>query len=247
MHRCYAAPERWASDGAVALSPAESRHVFHVLRLRAGDRVDVFDGRGRVARGRLTGGDERAVVAVDETVRAPSMPLSIELIQALPKGRNMDLIVEKATEIGVHVIHPVVTARCIVQPVGDRLRERPARWERIARSAAKQCGTNWLPEIRPVRPLDEVLVPGAFDCLLAGTLAPGLRMLHEVVNGLHATPPRRLGLIIGPEGDLTADEVARVVGLGGIPVCFGGNVLRVETAALYALSVLAYELLWPHG
>ncbi len=246
MHRCYAAPEQWSDAGAVTLSPTEDRHVRQVLRLQTGDPVEVFDGRGRVACGALdTGCGELAIVRVTATARAPGVPLSIELIQALPKGRTMDLIIEKATEIGVHVIHPVLAERCVVQPAQEKLPDRLARWNRIARSAAKQCGTNWLPDIRPVATLDTVLVPGAFDCLLAGTLAPELPMLHAVVAELRAAPPRRLGIVIGPEGDLSPREVERVIALGGTPVCFGGNVLRVETAALYALSILTYELLWP--
>jgi 16S rRNA (uracil1498-N3)-methyltransferase len=248
MHRCYAAPAQWTADGGVRLSAGEARHVAQVLRLRAGDCVEVFDGHGRVARGHLAAFEAEAVtVRIEEAVRMPAAPLSIALVQALPKGRGMDLIVEKATEIGVHAIYPVLTDRCVAQPVNEKAQQRADRWRRISRSAAKQCGTNWLPDIRPIARLDDVLAPGAFDCLLAGALMPGLRMLHAVVTELQAAPPRRLGIVIGPEGDLSAAEIDRIVGLGGVPVCFGGNVLRVETAAIFALSILAYELLWPRS
>lgn len=178
--------------------------------------------------------------------RAQERSASLTLVQALPKGRKMDLIVEKATEFGAAAVWPVETERIVVRPTGAWRREHVERWQRIAGSAAAQCGLDWVPEIREVSPLADVLpLCGTFDAVLIGCLGGQVPSLHSVLGGLKARECRRLALLIGPEGDLAEREIGDVVGAGGLPVSFGPLVFRVETAALYGLSVLAYEFLNP--
>ncbi len=243
MHRCFAPPASWSDDGTVRLTPCESHHLCTVLRVQAGGTVAVFDGAGRLAQARVEQAQPDAAMlrVMDSVCAIPCGGTQVSVIQALPKGHSMDAIIEKCTEIGVASIYPVTTARCVVRLSPDQALKRAERWARIAVSAAKQCRTPVLPAIAPVGRLADVPAD-LFDCCLVATLAPGLERLHAVLDRIKPRQPDRVAVVIGPEGDLTADEVARLVQAGAIPVSFGGNTLRVETAAVYAASVLTYEL-----
>ncbi len=242
MHRCFVDPSGWR-DGAVFPPPDEQHHLLHVVRANAGDSVTVFDGKGRQASAIIREADDGEtyfeIVERGENVR-PSV--RVALIQALPRSKKMDLIVEKATELGADAIIPVQTARSI-----SRLDQRQAaakrdRWTRVARSAAKQCGTDWVPTIAPVQDLSTAMdAASCFDLLLVGSLDDDARPFADVLAEAKTGAVARVGIVVGPEGDLTRDELAMCGAAGARPVSFGGLVLRVETAAIYALSVLAYE------
>jgi 16S rRNA (uracil1498-N3)-methyltransferase len=238
------------------LTADEEHHLLDVLRAKIGDTVAVFDGEGRGAKAVVTevGGrrseirnqrseiEGRRVVLKVLNVGGEAAPgLAITLIQALPKGRKMDLIVEKAVELGVTQIIPVISERTIVRLDGAARKERGERWQRLALSASRQCGTSWVPDVRSVCDYSEAIGKcSGFDLLLVGSLGCDARPLHDVLNA--AGRKTMIGLIIGPEGDLTPAEIKKAVDVGAAPVSFGQLVLRVETAALYGLSVLAYEL-----
>jgi 16S rRNA (uracil1498-N3)-methyltransferase len=155
----------------------------------------------------------------------------------------MDLIVEKATELGVGAILPVTTERVVATPGRRRAAKQQDRWQRIAVSAAKQCGLNWIPEVASVSDYAEALdrCRGS-DLFLVGAITGETRPLHDVMTEARARTVGSASLVIGPEGDLTPAELHAAVAAGAVPVSFGGLVLRVETAALYGLAVLAYEL-----
>jgi 16S rRNA (uracil1498-N3)-methyltransferase len=241
MHRCFAEAGSWC-DGSVCLSQEESSHLVTVLRARKSDTATVFDGQGRVAAAEVADASPRSARLrlagkIDHFARpAPA----ITLIQAIPKGSHMDQIVEKATELGAAAVVPVVTERTVRRPAASQV----DRWVRIAVGAAKQCGTPWVPEIHPVRALCDVLSPDAAKAglLLVASLEkdslPVARVLREAAGRNHLA----VGLIIGPEGDLTAGEYRAAREAGAVPVSFGSLVLRVETAAIFGLSVLRYEL-----
>lgn len=242
MHRCYVAPDDWI-DGGILLSADESRHLAGVLRAQVGDEVMAFDGTGRQCRARFAGlrGD-RAVLTVIEDIG--STPFSVELVlaQALPKGKKMELIIEKATELGVGRIIPFISDRSIVRLAGDERVARSARWQRIAVSAAKQCGTTWVPDVAPVCDVaGAVSACAGADLFIVGSLQPDAIPFRDAMRERRGGV-RRAAVMIGPEGDLTREEVAAAVSAGAIPVSFGELVLRVETAAIFGLSVLAYEL-----
>ncbi|MBT3194660.1 MAG: 16S rRNA (uracil(1498)-N(3))-methyltransferase [Verrucomicrobia bacterium] len=245
MHRCYIEPERWQVD-VIEPSADEAHHLRHVLRAEDGDAVAVFDGEGLEARAivRCQPGGQ-LLLDVQSTAEAAQRPFELILIQAIPKGSRMDLIVEKATELGIARLVPVVTDRVIVRLNADQARKRGERWSRVAKSAAKQCGTQWMPEIEPVQTLAEALeaLPGV-DAVLLGSLVEGVQPLHVTLESVRATPPKSIAVIIGPEGDLTPTETQAALAAGALPVSFGDLTLRAETAALYALSVLSYEFLW---
>jgi 16S rRNA (uracil1498-N3)-methyltransferase len=245
MHRCYVNPANW-NESDLFLSAEEEHHLLHVLRAKAGDTVAVFDGRGSEATAEIRmdgapGKTHRVVLRILGVGKSRHPGLSLTLIQALPKGKRMDLIVEKAVELGVTDIIPVITERTIVRLDADARKERGERWQRLALSASRQCGTSWVPDVRSVCDYSEAMRNcREFDLLLVGSLGDDARPLHDVLN--EARRKTKAALIIGPEGDLTSAEIKEAMDAGAVPVSFGQLVLRVETAALYGLSVLNYEL-----
>jgi 16S rRNA (uracil1498-N3)-methyltransferase len=228
---------------APVLTGAEARHARQVLRLRPGDELTVFDGRGHEARCRL--GDAGRLEILHHTT-TPPLPCRVTLAQAITK-KHMDWIIQKATELGVAAIVPLVTDRTIVRTA------KPDRWREIALEACKQSGNNWLPEISPPATVADV-VTGRFDLKLIAALTPGSVPLKQAVCSRRFQPApaeralkgagtdARVLLLIGPEGDFTPAEVARAQAAGCVPVSLGPLTLRAETAALYALSVLHHEL-----
>ena len=254
MHRCYAAPGDWSETG-IRLTPEESHHLRNALRLRAGDEVTVFDGCGRAAVARIAEGAAPSsarsgslkrsgdlLLTPSQVVVERPRPVSVTLIQALPKGNRMDVIVEKATELGASALWPVTSERVVAEVTACRAGARLDRWRRIAVSAAKQCGTNWLPRIEPARDFGEaVRAARELDVFFCGSLEPRARPFRDAVSFARRACAARFGILIGPEGDLTPDEYRLVREAGGVPISFGRLVLRVETAAIFALSVLAYE------
>jgi 16S rRNA (uracil1498-N3)-methyltransferase len=251
MHRCFIDPSQW-NDEEMRLSADEQHHLRDVLRGKAGDTVLAFDGRGREAEARLAvrggrgGTDAREItLQVLRGVSQAGPAVAITLIQALPKGTRMDWIVEKATELGVRAIVPAVTERVVARLSAGQRGERRERWRRVACGAAKQCGTAWIPDIMPVTEFGELGVFCRFDLFAVGSLAGDARPLRAVAGEWRSAGrlPGSVGILIGPEGDLTPQELGQAARMGAVPVSFGRRVLRVETAALYALSVLAYEFL----
>lgn len=233
-HRFLLVPSAWSSG---VLEGDEARHLAQVLRIRADEWVTVFDGEGRRAPARvLAVSRDRVELELGEA--APPMPTipAITLAQAIPKGKNMDLIVQKAVEMGVGRIQPLVTRHTIVQP-GEG---KADKWRRTALEACKQCGQDLLPEIGEPLTFGQWLAAGPMDGLrIIASLAPGSRPLREVLRGHPETTAATL--LIGPEGDFTPEETAAALGAGFHPVSLGEVVLRVETASLYGISALRYE------
>lgn len=218
------------------LSADEWHHATHVLRVKPGDTVNVFDGRGHEAQARV---GEAGNLTILQQSTTPPLPCRITLAQAIPK-KNMDWIVQKATELGVTGIVPLISERTVKRPDSA-----PERWREVALEACKQSGNNWFPEIREPLPAREFLrAPGPFDLKLIASLQPDSQPLKQI---LAESPIRRLAnasvlILIGPEGDFTPAELAAAKSAGCLPLSLGPLVLRAETAALYALSILHHEL-----
>ena len=226
----------------MVLDADERHHLVDVLRVAEGSEVTVFDGAGREAVARVDAiGRAEVQLAMLQQRCHPAPAVAVTLIQAVPREQRMDMILQKATELGAHAIVPVITDHGVVRLRGDDEGKRE-RWKKIILNAAKQCGTAWLPTLAPVQSLGEALAalpPGG--ARLVCSLEPDARPLRDVLQELRAKPPARITCIIGPEGDLSAREYAAARQAGARPATFGPLVLRVETAALYALSVLRYE------
>src|ERR1700704_7034474 len=167
MHRFYIAPEHCQSD-ALVLSGAEAHHARDVLRLEASAKVVVFNGKGREITAEIVAseGTEVRLRKLSEA-KTPPLRCRITLGQAIPKGKNMDLIVQKAVEIGAAEIVPLLSDRTVVHVDLENAAQKQAKWQQVAIEAAKQCGQNWLPQVRAPRKLSEFFAEGTkFDLQL---------------------------------------------------------------------------------
>ncbi len=256
-----------------------------MLRLQPGDRVTVFDGHGREATAEISALDSDSVqLRILQTGIAPPLRARITLAQAIPKGKNMDLIVQKAVEIGAAEIFPLLSARTVVQLDAENAAQKQTKWQTVALEAAKQCGQNWLPHVHtprspnefflelesgvpyaggatgvslagtkeddasiPLAPLRPTRTSLHFDLRLIGSLQPGAlhlkKILADYADAHDGVRPASVLMMIGPEGDFTPAEIALARSQGCAPLTLGPIILRVETAAIYCLSILSYELL----
>src|SRR5436853_1059530 len=179
MHRFYIPPENWNRD-ALILRDGEAHHARDVLRMKRGDRAVLFNGQGREITAEIVdlAKDEIRLRRAHETETAP-LRCRITLGQAIPKGRNMDLIVQKAVEIGAAEIAPLISERTIVDLDKKEAEQKCAKWQQIAIEAAKQCGQNWLPTVHAPKKLKEffaspetIASPARADFRLIGSLQP---------------------------------------------------------------------------
>jgi 16S rRNA (uracil1498-N3)-methyltransferase len=248
MHRFYLPPDDWNPD-ALALSGTEAHHARNVLRLQPGQKIVLFNGRGREITAEILSLDAREVALrkLHESVTQP-LRCRITLGQAIPKGKNMDLIVQKAVEIGAAEIAPIISDRTIVRLGEEEAAQKQAKWQTIAIEAAKQCGQNWLPEVKTPRTLAQFFAEQhRFDLQLIGSLQSDALHLKQILADFTAAHqqqrPTNVLMLIGPEGDFTPAELNLARTHGCRPITLGPIILRVETAAIYCLSVLSYELL----
>jgi 16S rRNA (uracil1498-N3)-methyltransferase len=231
----------------IELSQDESHHLVAVNRAAQGATVVAFDGRGSEWICELSHADKRSArLKVRFAQKAKPVPWSITLGQALALGGAMDSIVRKATEIGVSLIVPLESERTQVHMDGNRSDRKIGKWQTAALEAAKQCGNPWLPEIAPVTTASAFMASAkGYDLKLIASLHPGAKSLKAVLEQFRASQnraPRKVLWLIGPEGDFTQAEMGLSSAAGFEPITLGPLVLRCETAAVYALSVLSYEL-----
>ena len=241
--RCFVVPVEWQKP-VVRLSRDDSHHLMDVLRAGVGSRLMVSDGQGGEASAEIMEMSFGCVTArILERQHQADVSVMITLIQSVPKAQKMDWLIQKATEIGVWSILPVMTDRGVVKLEDERADKRTERWQRIAVEAAKQCRTAWIPKIQPVELLSGVLArPLSLDVLLIGSLEADAMPLKRCLREIKVRVPKSVGLLIGPEGDFSPRELELARKAGALPVSYGTQVLRVETAAIYGLCVLAYEL-----
>ena len=239
--RAYVEPGSWTQD-EIVLSEDESHHLIHVLRRQRGDLIELFNGTGDFAEASIASIARGSVTArVTQRRHVERRTPLITLIQALPREQKLDFILQKATELGLAHLIPVVTENAIVKIKADRAEDKKARWEKIVLNAAKQCGAAWLPRIEPARSLDALLQQRpALDLLIVCALTPSARAMKEVLRAAKPAPAS-IGILVGPEGDFSPAEMDAILAAGAMPVSLGSTVLRSETAAMYALSALRYE------
>ena len=246
-HRFYLSPESW-NPQAPALTGAEAHHAADVLRVREGETVVVFDGRGNEQAVKVASiARDRIGLSPGPVARSQPLRCRISLAQAIPKGKNMDLIVQKATELGAAAIFPVLSERVIVRVDREEAESKREKWQRVAIEACKQSGQNFLPEVSLPLTMEALLAAqaAAYELVIIASLQPGsrhLKALLEEHTAMRGKAPSSVLMLIGPEGDFTPAEINRAMGAGAQPMTLGPIVLRSETAALYSLSVLAHEL-----
>lgn len=220
------------------LSAEESGHLVRSLRARRGDTVVLLDGTGLVAEGRLASADgDAAVVELLKVTRTDAPLPRITLAQAMPKGGTMDDLVRSAAEAGVAEIRPLMTARCEVRLDADRAAAKAERWRDQCVEACKQCGNPWLAH---------VAAPATFRSWIDALPPPAPGELRLTASlEIDATPAARANLagveqvtwLVGPEGDLTPEELASARHAGFRPVSLGPTVLRAENAALACIVI----------
>jgi 16S rRNA (uracil1498-N3)-methyltransferase len=249
MHRFFLPPDQCRA-ASIILSDREAHHALHVLRLKPGERAVVLDGAGLelLCEVRDAGRDE-VTLAVRQRNSIPPLPYQITLLQAVPKGRAMDLIVQKATELGVHRIVPILSERTVAQVGEERAEHKLEKWKATAIEAIKQCGSAWLPRVEaPVSPQEFLARGERFELPLIATLQSDRwhpREHFQAFEKERGRRPQTIGIWIGPEGDFTPAEINAVRSSGTLPIELGQLILRSETAAIYSLSVLNYELQSP--
>jgi 16S rRNA (uracil1498-N3)-methyltransferase len=242
MKRYYAASlERGVLDAE------QAHHCVQVMRQGVGDLFAVFDGHGVEAKARVTEVSRDQVkfqVLARATSPKPTHP--VWLAQALTKPKSMDLILQKATELGVSELVPLQSDHSIAQVDGEKADAKVDKWQKLTIEAAKQCGQNWLPVVHPPQvPKDFVArVPKGAVKLIASLqheARPLKAALREHLAGLKTGA--QIVIMIGPEGDFTPAEIGQARSAGFIPVSLGKIILRAETAAFFGLSAVAYELM----
>ena len=241
MPRLFVPPARLQGD-RVTLAGEEHRRVCRVLRLQAGDRVTLFDGEGVECDAVLAAPTSRSVDAVLVARRAVGAPAGapVTLLCGLTKGERMELVVQKATELGVARLVPIVTARAVPRLEAERAAGRRARWRTLAREAARPGGRADAPVIDDITP---------FAAALPALPALALKLLFwEEASGvplracLPATAPAQVVLAVGPEGGFAPAEVAAAEAAGFRVAGLGPRTLRAETAAIVALALVGYAL-----
>ena len=229
------------------LSSEESHHLARVLRVQPGQEITLFDGQGGVAEGVIEAVSKTAVeVKVSKHWKIPKPGIEIDLIQAVPKPDRWELVLQKAVELGATTIRPVLSKHTEFKPNP----KKQDRWSKIVLNAAQQCEVRWLPDLQPLEMYDALLPTlGRYDLVLIGSLYEGTKPLREIASAFAElrrdtiSEKKRVAMLIGPEGDFSEAEVKAAVDAGAVPVSFGDRILRTETAAIFGLSVLAYELL----
>jgi len=241
MHRCLIRDERMAENSVVLLDHDEARHLRTVLRVKPGEPVELFNGRGltRPAAVRRIGREGIELEAVGPGRQHPAPSCRLTLLACISKGSRMDWTVEKAVELGVMRIVPVISDRTIVRLGEGDADVKSARWLRVAVEAARQCGSVWLPQIDPPCSLAAAAANiSLMSPVFVGALSPQARPLWAEMERLGEGQPDQAGWFVGPEGDFSPAELALLISSGARPVSLGRNVLRTDTAAIYGLCVL---------
>lgn len=245
MHRFYLSPERTGGE-VPTLDGREAHHALNVLRVRSGDRVLVLNGVGEELLCAVTTVDRRQLT-LSVLKRSPIQPppCRITLAQALPKGKLFESIIQKATELGVSEVVPLLSERVTAHLDEKDGAHKRDKWQAIAVEAIKQCGAGWLPRVHvPLAPKQFREQHKEFELEIVGSLQDNARHPREICDAFrrqHGRLPRSACIWIGPEGDFTSTELDLIQASGACPVTLGPLVLRTETAAIYSLSILNYE------
>lgn len=243
MTRLYVSPER-LTPGALRVEGDDFHYLVRVLRLRVGAELELFDGAGHRAAARVDQvGEDAVVLAVEALQEAPDVAegaARIHVLLPLIKGERMAWCIQKLVELGATAIWPVTLARCVVRLDGDKAVARRERYEAIARAAARQCRRGAVPLVAPIGDLEAALAGVAQSgCKLVFWEGAAGKSLRDVLPDGQVDD---VAVLVGPEGGLTAEEVDAAMTAGFLPAGLGPRILRAETAALTAVSILGYEL-----
>ncbi len=243
MPRFFAAPEGIDGDRITITGP-DVNHIRNVLRMAPDDNITVSDGSGMDYYCRITEmSKEHVLLTVIDSWRAfAELPADIWLFQGVPKGDKMDLIIQKAVELGAGRIVPVMMERTIVRLDDKKKEKRQQRWQSIAESAAKQAGRARIPVVTEVVDFDKAIkmCAGMDAILMPYEKAEGVEAARARVRSLRGS--KTIGVFIGPEGGFAPEEVDKAVLNGAFTMTLGHRILRTETAGMTMLSIIMFEL-----
>ena len=244
MQRFFVEPYQIDNDAHVIhITGADVNHIGNVLRMKKGEELWVSDGGKKEYHCVIESLSSGEVLLHILYAQEPDyeLPSRIYLFQGLPKADKMELIIQKAVELGAYEIIPVETTRCVVRLDGKKAEKKTARWQQIAESAAKQSKRMLIPRIHPVLSYKEALnYAKSLDVLLIPyELASGMAETKEILQKIKSG--QSVGIFIGPEGGFEEEEVKAAVSAGASPITLGKRILRTETAGLAILSVLMFQ------
>lgn len=242
LTRFYVIPEAVRDSSIRIEDPRAIHYVSRVRRLSVGSCVECFDGRGGVYHGIITAVGKRALdIHIERTEHREEVGVMITLAQAIPKGERFEWVLQKATELGVSRIIPLITHRTVVRARHADEEKKSVRWRRIVQEAAKQCGRATVPQMEPLQAFKDFIPSIAIASLaLIPTLATTTQPIRDVLRQHPALPDATI--LIGPEGDFTNEEVQLAQAAGAVAVSLGSLTLRTETATLATLAILRYGL-----
>lgn len=228
----------------IYIQGSDVNHMKNVLRMKRGEEASVSDGNNRryLCRIKEYGEDEALLEILKEEAADTELASEIYLFQGLPKGDKMELIIQKAVELGVYQVIPTAMKRCVVRLDEKRAEKKVNRWNEIARGAAKQSGRGRIPKVSRVVEFREALsLAGKLDAVfIPYELAAGMEHTRKVIGAVK--PGQSVGIFIGPEGGFDKEEVYMALEAGAAEITLGRRILRTETAGLAVLSILMYHL-----
>ena len=243
MHHFFVSPSQ-IEEGTIPVSGTDLNHIKNVLRMKTGEQAEISDGIGRRYLCELLAYEPgcarfKMLESLEEDRELPSR---IYLFQGLPKADKMELIIQKAVELGVFEIIPVATKRAVVKLDEKKAEKKIIRWNAIAEGGAKQSGRSRIPKVTDVMSFDRAVEAAKeLDVLLIPyEKAEGMEATRQMISGIKRG--QSVGVFIGPEGGFEEEEVKKASEAGAVPVTLGKRILRTETAGLSVLSILMYHL-----
>lgn len=244
MH-CFYCEEQNVVEQQIHITGSDVNHMKNVLRMKQGEQLTICDGTGMEYLCQIEeflGGD--VILSILERKQASTeLPVRLKLYQGLPKKDKMELIIQKAVELGAVEIIPIMTKRCIVKLEDEKKEAKKIeRWQAIAESAAKQSGRGIIPKVSHVMSYGEALKKASLEgmSLIPYELAEGMTSLKEAIK--KASKENVVSVFIGPEGGFEEAEIEKAKECDVVPVSLGKRILRTETAGFTTLSILMYEI-----
>ena len=243
MHHFFVTPEQ-VREGRIRIEGSDVNHMKNVLRMKLGEELHISDGNNKKYLCEIASMSADSVCAIikEELASDTELPSKIYLFQGLPKSDKMELIVQKAVELGVYEIVPVATKRAVVKLDDKKAEKKVERWNSISESGAKQSGRNVIPKVKSVMSYKEAMqyAKNLDVILIPYELAEGMSETRQVVEAIR--PGQSVGIFIGPEGGFETAEVEYAITQGAKVITLGKRILRTETAGLTTLSILMYHL-----
>jgi 16S rRNA (uracil1498-N3)-methyltransferase len=243
MYHFFVTPEQ-VREHEIVIIGMDVNHIKNVLRMKLGEELQISDGNNKKYLCEIASmtSDEVCVKIKENLISDTELPSKIYLFQGLPKGDKMELIIQKAVELGVYEIIPVATKRAVVKLDDKKAAKKVERWNAISEGGAKQSGRNVIPQVKMVMSYKEAMQYASnLDVVLVPyELADGMDETRHIVESIE--PGQSIGIFIGPEGGFETEEVEVALGNGAKAITLGKRILRTETAGLTTLSILMYHL-----